>query len=832
MRNLLSLTVATALPVALTTTLWHNVWEGFRPYAWDGSGHYALAEIYDQTIFPDTFGWTHAYFGGMPFPNFYPPLFYWCVALLHHTHLFSFAASFKLVLALPVILLPCSVWMLAWAVSDKNHTVATGAAFGCLPILIDYRFRLVLFPSGLDYVSTFQVGLYTQTLGFILLIAWLVVYTELYRGRRQLALASVLLALTLLANFFNAITAVVYIVATLINDVARYRSVKDGRKRDEEWYVIIWHLSSPLIAMALTLFWSVPMLSEYDYFVTRPNTIPSFDFIPPAMWWWYILSIIGFLLWLRRPSRTMVPFLAVCVAMEVAIVFTNEIAPRWFPLQPLRFLSTLNLLLAVPVGQVFAAIIDLLARALKGLYSWKRSSAGRGSPYPDPGRFLHPLAMTGVALTMALTVSVLIKPPIYGDVFSVATDDERTGAAFDFARQHTDGRYLVEHSIYTYPRSTLDVRALTSYLGSQGNESVSVVFREASPNAIFFNPLVGALSAYQDSYGITSVLADDIDFAEQTLDRHLERARFIGVKYLVIATPQIKDRLAHEQNIAARYDLGLWSIFELRAGQVARVNVLPYRPALVVSSLSLKQRRRNEYDFVRFAEEQFNDGWFDVMLARSPESRIDHIRELDQFGALILDTYNCDNEDLAFERIRDFARRRPLVLLSSDTTLFRRIRASINEFALATIVERSPEAPGPWIEAEGPSYRYNSSPVRKEWGVIRGILNEHKVTTGSAPLLSSEIKQASISISPEAPLTESVPVLIKTTYHPNWRRTDGAGAYAVTPFFTLTFIKRQSNLVYERRWYDWIGLLGSVSALVFLGCFTLWNWQRKFAGRR
>lgn len=71
------------------------------PRAWDGSGHYGIAQIYAQSIFPDTFGWTNAHLGGMPFPHFYPRLFFWCVAFLVRTHLFSFMTAFKLIVILP-----------------------------------------------------------------------------------------------------------------------------------------------------------------------------------------------------------------------------------------------------------------------------------------------------------------------------------------------------------------------------------------------------------------------------------------------------------------------------------------------------------------------------------------------------------------------------------------------------------------------------------------------------------------------------------------------------------------------------------------------------------
>src|SRR6266849_3729393 len=99
--RLLSPLAVTALPLLFASELWLKVFNGTIARAWDGSGHFALAQLYDRTIFPDVFGWTHAYFGGMPFPNFYPPLFYWLVALLHHTHLFSFSTSFKIMIMLP-----------------------------------------------------------------------------------------------------------------------------------------------------------------------------------------------------------------------------------------------------------------------------------------------------------------------------------------------------------------------------------------------------------------------------------------------------------------------------------------------------------------------------------------------------------------------------------------------------------------------------------------------------------------------------------------------------------------------------------------------------------
>lgn len=112
---------------------------------------------------------------------------------------------------------------------------------------------------------------------------------------------------------------------------------------------------------------------------------------------------------------------------------------------------------------------------------------------------------------------------------------------------------------------------------------------------------------------------------------------------------------------------------------------------------------------------------------RSPELKIDRLRDLDQFGALILDTYGCEDEDVAFERLRDFSQHRSLVLLSSDTALFRRIRSRIADFPLATIVVRAPEVPGEWLRFEKPSFHYGSSAIRRVWTEIQRIIDQRKV---------------------------------------------------------------------------------------------------------
>ena len=832
-KNLLPVLIVTALPIARSTALIANILDGSRARAWDGTGHFALAQIYNQSIFPDTFGWTHAYFAGMPFPNFYPPLFYWSVALLNHLHLMSFAAAFKLVLITPVLLLPAAVWILAFTLSQRDKLVATAAAIAILPMLIDYH---LLHPVGLNHQGTFLIGLYSQPLGFVLLVAWYVVYI---RSRRMwhFSLAAILLALTILANFFGAVVGALLVATTLLEDFIGYYRANEKELRDRR-NLFFLHLGSPLVALSLTLFWVVPMVNEYAYFVTRPQASPLNELVPRAMWVWYPLAALGIWQWWKRPTAAMRPFLLTCFLLAGSVIFATLVSPRWFPLQTPRFLSTLNFLLAVPVGFAIRAGLTRLASAVrenlsdekKILSRNERKIAARGRKRKSAWLevfFRAPITIS-VAAILVIVVLISSEPADYAYVFYKTEGSEQIDGVLGFAREHHDGRYLVEVPFVSRPDAALDGRAINSFLGVQGNEGLSVVFREASPSSIFFNPLAGAFAESPDNYGISTVLADDLDFVQQPLDRHIDRARFVGVRYLVIATLWIKNFLIQQEAVGARHDFGVWSVFELRERPPDKVRVLPYKPALVVSQFSLKERRSNEYDYVRWAEEQFNDDWFDVLLVRSPESKIERLSDLDNFGALILDTYDYIDENQAFEVLRRFAQTRPLILLSSDSGLFHRISDARSEFPLVETVQRQVAPAGTPLNALQPEKRYGSSSIREEWRAIRRAIERAKIPTPAGAKLLGDIGQGIIRLDQQSiNNNEAVPVLVATTYHPNWRRSDGGAVYAATPFFMLTFVDKSVSLNYGRSSLEKLALWASIFSLLSLFAVTTWRSRHK-----
>lgn len=785
--------VISLFPVALTSFIWLEVIRGVVSRAIDGSGHFAIAQIYDQSIFPDTFGWTNAYFAGMSFPNFYPPLFFWLVSALHHTGLVSFGAAFKLVVAVPLILMPLTFWAVAYVHSGKDQQIGAGAAIASATL---YSLGEIFQPNtGLDMSSTLLDGFYTQPFGFVLLLLWILVYLMPRPGVRQFAAAAILLSLTVLANFFNAITAIIFIASVLICDIVQWIRTTEEAQRAIQRRNFLWHFLSPWLAVALSAFWLVPMLSSYEYLVTRPLVRPLSQLITTPLWCWYFLAGTGAVIGWRRSSGRLRPYLLACLILLVALVFSGSLAPAWFPLQVFRFFSTVNFLFCVPVGISLAYVLQLyLERRTR-----RRSASGATGP-PTLTKQLA-VVIVSVAILGVFAFAMSSKKLKKAFAFYTVETMPRISGPLEFGRNHKEGRYLVE-VLPSFADSGLvrsDCLALNAYLGAQGNQVISIVYREASPNSSFFNAELNAFSPYRENFGISSALLSDLDFVNQPLAQHIKRLQFIGVRYLIIGSEQMKQRLRVEPDVIAAHNVDDWTIFELRQPVTPPVRTLAYRPALVVSDFTVKMRRKNQYDFTRLAEEEFNDAWFDVLLVRSPERTIELLPQLNQFGALILDTYDYRDEAKALLQLKTFAQNRTLVLLSSDAPLFSRIKSEIPR---AVVIERPREDPGDWIVAPDPSEHYAATSIRNTWRSIRSALDREKIAV--------------------APSERPSPMLIAQTYHPKWVRSDNQPLYAATPFFTFGFFDQSPSISFQRTRYDRWALWCSAIALGLLAIISIY----------
>src|SRR4029077_8376287 len=187
-------------------------------------------------------------------------------------------------------------------------------------------------------------------------------------------------------------------------------------------------------------------------------------------------------------------------------------------------------------------------------------------------------------------------------------------------------------------------------------------------------------------------------------------------------------------------------------------------------------------------------------------------------GAGLVDSYECDDQQRAFERIQDISKRQLVILLSSDAALFKRIESEIGSFPRASIIWRMAEPPGEWIESETPTFRCETSNIRKVWAQIRELLDQQKIPISENSRISvrRDQNQNTIDCGVTTPLTERIPVMLNATFHPGWQREDGGAIYAVTPFNMLTFLDRPTRLTYGRSLVEKLGVVFSIVTFILL----------------
>lgn len=813
------LVCATLVPMLLLRRTWWGMFLRGVPRAWDGAGHYAAAQIY-TSMFPDTFGYTAAYLHGMPFPNYYPPLLFFLVAAVNRLGV-PFDIAFKVIAFSPQLVLPSLLYLLAWKISDKNRLIAAWAAIFTVllelfPVLIDPTNTL----PGIDYLSTFMMGMYSQLIGFVTLLAWFLVYDSREIQIWRFLLSTVLLACTCLASFFSALTAAVFVVCTLACDLM-FESSKGRRGIASRLNrkLLLFHLSTPVLAITMVAFWVVPALATYEYFVTRPSTFAGMTILGRLF---LLAGIIGAILSLRRRERASTAFLLSWLCLVVMLLLAER-APNWLPFQAHRFSATVTMLATVPVGFFVASCVRLLCVRV-GLS--RRLVANAAVKVIAMSAVMLAALAASFSSMVSLYDAVLLNYGFYPDERSSGTNpDFGSGdgrrdltALLRFARKHPGGSYLIA---FPYGNRIYDARAMNAYLGAQGEQSVLGVYREATPDAIFLYPEVGSLSVVSDNYGISATLAEDVDFLGQPMSTQVARLRSLGVRFFLTDDPRMKKRIEAEPGITESESIGPWSIFVLGAAPTAVAEALPYYPALFIGDFSTKLRTNTQPGFVRLAEEQFSDSWWTVRLIRSPELDLDSIGDdvaMARYGALIVQEYRYRSVQDAYDSLRRFAQTRPVILFPSDSGLFQHIRATISEFPHAYVLDRAlPTASFAMNSDYGPTYSFGNSAIRQDWRRIREILDREKIPVWrdrGPPAITVRESARRMQLDSSTTSVTPFPVLVRRSYHPRWFGMKDEQLFAATPFFTVAYMRGSDTLRFERTLMDRIALAVSCAATI------------------
>ncbi|MBZ4420776.1 hypothetical protein [Myxococcus sp. RHSTA-1-4] len=777
-----------------------RVFESELPGGWDGVAHYGVAHLYAQRVFPAVSGWMPEYFAGMPFPNFYPPVFYFLVALGTKVGM-STTASFWTVQTLASAAVPLLSYECGRRLGGARVAglVAGALAVGFLANNSPVR------GLGITLHSTFDAGLSTQLLAHVFTLAFYAAFLEADRGRVPAVLSSVFLALVALTNV-HVVWVAAFLFICLV--VARLVQAPSWAARAR---VLGLHFAIGLGALLLSAVWVLPMLLKLKYVPTQALETP-----PPGAFIYAFLRLGAYLLFgtlaafFKRDGRA----LALVATLGVMLVFTLLPTVEVLGLQSLA-IQPGRIVVAFPFLMVF--LVGYLVAVAGEVWRWP-----------------HARMAVGAACALVFFAHFKLEREPTGNIGpELAAEYQQV---IDALGGRTDGRVLVEQG----QAGLVDPFGLQVLVGAAGGHSLTTVFRESAINVFFANPLRNSFSTHQETFGIDGKLhAGEFDAAP--LEAQVARLRLFNIQYLAAHSEGIKARLAAMPQVRRVSPPGRWELYAFRDAAPGTAVVPAYEPVLTFTSFSVKPRPDFGFDFVRLGEEAFRDARLDTPLVLSRAGALDAESDWERFQTALVTEYRYRDEEAAYAALERFSRTKHVVLLASADPLFERLEVLSRDRGTVHVVPTiSPEE----MKAIAGDLQLTDSTMTDKEALLyaqrlatrevaKGLfdaLEKVRVPLKDAPSVTdSKVEGNTATVTLSAEPSRPVPLWVRQGYFPNWRSAEGEPVYLAFPTFQLTFTQRRDvTLSFVHDSVEWVS--GALSLLGLLGVVAVLLGRRRAPG--
>jgi hypothetical protein len=739
---------------------WSSIYEYFTlPYiaGWDGIAHQIIGEYYSGHIFPSVWGWIPYWYAGMPFPQFYPPLFYFLLGVIDHIFFFAdYLLLFKIFVVCLLVAVPLLSMHLAWKWTGRRDI---GFFAGCLGVLF-MSVDIGQHYYGVSVTSTIAIGMVTQLLGYVAFLTWLKYILKIGEGRLNYLSAGMALAAVMLSNAHIVLFAALCVLTIgIIEIVIRVQHKEKGIREYIGKY--IGHL---FIAGGIVSVWYIPLLAHYSYFagISLPETYEAKLYFE-EFWYVHIIIFIAAVFAWRRRDRIFMHLSAILILTDLVII-----AFSWT--------DNLNLFLPVHVTRFIAphlylsifSIIYLLALLIENNKRVKRLCAGSG--------------MLVLAIAVLSYHTTLFSPSITG-VYRQFESDRVEDIANFLSKRKTLSVVEVD-LLREEPRSFV----VDGWIGKKEGMTIFSNLRESSISSIFLGPARNIISSDWELWGTVSYIAQDRLFINPNLRTALDRLRYLGVNNIVSLSQEMRKWLAQSLRLQSEFAITNAEIFSFKE-PVLQAEILKYEPVLLFVPTSFREREMHDADYVRFQEELFNQNTFDIIGVRAENDYLDDAPDLSKFKFAIVSEYKYKDEDRAYEALITYVENGGrLLLLDSKDPLFLRLKDVRKVYQSITVFKKHATPAGTYPFKDAISF-----------------LKQHKTPTegaGSVELVESENKKEIVF---GRSLSREYPVLIKRSYFPAWKREDGGQVYLASPTYTFTFASDSFVIDFKKTWTVYAG---------------------------
>jgi hypothetical protein len=725
---------------------------------WDGAAHLAIGKVYAERIFPDIWGWINDWYLGMPFPQFYPPLFYFLIALLAKIFFFiSYDIVFRLFVFFSLVFTPCLIAFLGYRLSRKKLTAILS---GIIAVIL-LSFAGPDLNIGVGVGGTINTGLLSHSLAFNFFVLWLINFFQPTPwNKRQYICGVLFLTALFLTNVHLVVPALVFFISRYAFDVFSDLAHQHWKQFISKTFAV--YLPYGLLALGLAAFWLLPMLSRYNYFLTTAFNIDS-DIV---LYYFLVLCYLPFFIisiFLTRRAIGIVLLTASISALAVVICLNLVIQINLpLPAHIIRWISPILYLSAIPTADVLTFLYEQ-CRGLKHKIIW--------------------FIFISIFLAGSSLYSLFDARNLDG-IYEYAKSNGLFDVVAYLKQEQTynpQNLTLVEaNTDYNKPMSF----ALDSMLGQNGIPTVFSNIRESSMTGLYLTPLRNLFSHNPESWGIQSMLSFNQDFLTTTTPKARQSmASYFGVSTIVASSASTTYMLEKQLKLTKVFATSAFSVFHIPQGPEAIMVTQPL--TAVFSDIALKNREWNTLSFSRLSEEWQSHFDPDVVFVRPQTLLIDNNQVFSFTKIAILDSYLYKDRTQALATLERFVRRGGKLFFlrnpKNDDTFMDNLqnilstedRKNVGSIATSTQLV---------------AYVYNT--IRKNTHEL--MLNDKKtlVSTSTADF-SLKVKDRDMNIDLDPQIYSSdylqnhpTPLLIKRSYFPDWVSKNG-DVYLASPAFIL-----------------------------------------------
>jgi len=686
----------------------------------DGSGHVAILHLYARHVYPNLHGWIPELFGGMPFPVFYPPLFYWSGATLMSVGIDATLAA-KLLTTLSFVALPTALWLLGRKVglTAIEASIAAGVAgvAACGSNIVSL--------SGIGLLGLFEVGLFTQTLGFVFFCLWAAYLPGAGRSVKASVCAIVFLIATISSNAHILPLVAIYALMWFLTKLRWTRNKSPVLLRTA---VTLLPLAGPLLICGI---WLVPLLRWYSYSVGQPlSSAGLFTSLGSLNVVWPLCAYVG---WREKKRRPYLTSLCATILITAAITLSPVVDfLKHVPFQPPRVLAGALLLCTIPLTKMASRVLT--------------ESLGdrRGAAY--------------TILTVCTLALGWLHPIQRFGIGALPLDNAKRVEALRAAvRELPPGKLLIEivepKAIFNSPenrtRELALSRALTHEIARDGRPVLWSIFREQSLMAPYATAVSNLFSSTKETFGLNGLALQRSSDESVRLENRLLAATELNVAYFLVKTPSQVEVLSTSPGVRLIWTINDWSLFANASIGSNEFQIVASEPIFAWMKANTKNRNPTDLDLFNLGEQLAFDGHPELLPLWANSEGIDAWQYISNFQSAIViidPAAVSSNQQSLLDRLLNDPGKLRVILLDDGSQLASQINEKSRGFASYTRITTPQLSAVVTAISEQATTLTSATEKLRLWRTSSGYFPSWRTSDGQATFLTGQGTTAVFSV--------------------------------------------------------------------------------------